>query len=327
MREVQFREAVCEAMSEEMRRDANIYLMGEEVAEYNGAYKASKGMLDEFGEKRVIDTPISELGFAGIGVGSAMNGLRPIIEFMTFNFSLVAIDQIISNAAKMRQMSGGQFPIPIVFRGPTASAGQLGATHSQAFESWFANCPGLKVIVPSNPYDAKGLLKSAIRDNDPVIFMESEQMYGDKGEIPEGEYLLPIGVAEIKRKGSDVTIVSFGKIIKEAYKAAEELAEQGIEAEIIDLRTVRPIDYDAILESVKKTNRLVVLEESWPLGSIATEITYRVQKDAFDYLDAPIKRVTCLDTPMAYAPTLVEAFLPNKDKLIEAVKEVTYTKN
>ncbi|MBL6658141.1 MAG: pyruvate dehydrogenase complex E1 component subunit beta [Flavobacteriales bacterium] len=327
MREVQFREAVCEAMSEEMRRDANIYLMGEEVAEYNGAYKASKGMLDEFGEKRVIDTPISELGFAGIGVGSAMNGLRPIIEFMTFNFSLVAIDQIISNAAKMRQMSGGQFPIPIVFRGPTASAGQLGATHSQAFESWYANCPGLKVVVPSNPYDAKGLLKSAIRDNDPVIFMESEQMYGDKGEIPEGEYLLPLGVADIKRKGTDVTIVSFGKIIKEAYKAADELAEQGIEAEVIDLRTVRPIDYDTILESVKKTNRLVVLEEAWPLGSIATEISYRVQKDAFDYLDAPIKRVTCLDTPMAYAPTLVEAFLPNKDKLIEAVKEVTYTKN
>ncbi|MBL6873667.1 MAG: pyruvate dehydrogenase complex E1 component subunit beta [Flavobacteriales bacterium] len=327
MREVQFREAVCEAMSEEMRRDANIYLMGEEVAEYNGAYKASKGMLDEFGEKRVIDTPISELGFAGIGVGSAMNGLRPIIEFMTFNFSLVAIDQIISNAAKMRQMSGGQFPIPIVFRGPTASAGQLGATHSQAFESWYANCPGLKVVVPSNPYDAKGLLKSAIRDNDPVIFMESEQMYGDKGEIPEGEYLLPLGVADIKRKGKDVTIVSFGKIIKEAYKAADELAEQGIEAEVIDLRTVRPIDYDTILESVKKTNRLVVLEEAWPLGSIATEISYRVQKDAFDYLDAPIKRVTCLDTPMAYAPTLVEAFLPNKDKLIEAVKEVTYTKN
>ena len=327
MREVQFREAVCEAMSEEMRRDANIYLMGEEVAEYNGAYKASKGMLDEFGEKRVVDTPISELGFAGIGVGSAMNGLRPIIEFMTFNFSLVAIDQIISNAAKMRQMSGGQFPIPMVFRGPTGSAGQLGATHSQAFESWFANCPGLKVVVPSNPYDAKGLLKSAIRDNDPVIFMESEQMYGDKGEIPEGEYLLPLGVAEIKRKGTDVTIVSFGKIIKEAYKAADELAEQGIEAEVIDLRTVRPIDYDTILESVKKTNRLVVLEEAWPLGSIATEISYRVQKDVFDYLDAPIKRVTCLDTPMAYAPTLVEAFLPNKDKLIEAVKEVTYTKN
>ncbi|MGB0592662.1 MAG: alpha-ketoacid dehydrogenase subunit beta, partial [Flavobacteriales bacterium] len=255
MREIQFREAVCEAMSEEMRRDSSIYLMGEEVAEYNGAYKASKGMLDEFGEKRVIDTPISELGFAGIGVGSAMNGLRPIIEFMTFNFSLVAIDQIISNAAKMRQMSGGQFPVPIVFRGPTASAGQLGATHSQAFESWYANCPGLKVVVPSNPYDAKGLLKSAIRDNDPVIFMESEQMYGDKGEVPEGEYLIPMGVAEVKRKGTDVTIVSFGKIIKEAYKAADELAEQGIEAEVIDLRTVRPIDYDTIIESVKKTNR------------------------------------------------------------------------
>ncbi len=326
MREIQFREAVCEAMSEEMRRDSSIYLMGEEVAEYNGAYKASKGMLDEFGEKRVIDTPISELGFAGVGVGSAMNGLRPIIEFMTFNFSLVAIDQIISNAAKMRQMSGGQFPVPIVFRGPTASAGQLGATHSQAFESWYANCPGLKVVVPSNPYDAKGLLKSAIRDNDPVIFMESEQMYGDKGEVPEGEYLIPMGVAEVKRKGTDVTIVSFGKIIKEAYKAADELAEQGIEAEVIDLRTVRPIDYDAIIESVKKTNRLVVLEESWPLGSIATEIAFKIQKDAFDFLDAPIKRVTCLDTPMAYAPTLVEAFLPNKDKLIEAVKEVTYSK-
>ena len=255
-----------------------------------------------------------------------MNGLRPIIEFMTFNFSLVAIDQIISNAAKMRQMSGGQFPVPIVFRGPTASAGQLGATHSQAFESWYANCPGLKVVVPSNPYDAKGLLKSAIRDNDPVIFMESEQMYGDKGEVPEGEYLIPMGVAEVKRKGTDVTIVSFGKIIKEAYKAADELAEQGIEAEVIDLRTVRPIDYDTIIESVKKTNRLVVLEESWPLGSIATEIAFKIQKDAFDFLDAPIKRVTCLDTPMAYAPTLVEAFLPNKDKLIEAVKEVTYSK-
>ncbi|MEE3037530.1 MAG: pyruvate dehydrogenase complex E1 component subunit beta [Bacteroidota bacterium] len=326
MRLVQFREAVCEAMSEEMRRDDSVYLMGEEVAEYNGAYKASKGMLDEFGDKRVIDTPISELGFCGIGVGSAMNGLRPIIEFMTFNFSLVAIDQIISNAAKMRQMSGGQFNVPIVFRGPTASAGQLGATHSQALESWYANCPGLKVVVPSNPYDAKGLLKSAIRDDDPVIFMESEQMYGDKGEIPEGEYLLPLGVADVKRPGSDVTVVSFGKIIKEAYKAADELSEQGVDVEIIDLRTVRPIDYATIIESVKKTNRLVILEESWPLGSIATEITYKIQKEAFDYLDAPIKRVTCLDTPMAYAPTLVEAFLPNKDKLIEAVKVVTYSK-
>ena len=324
MREIQFREAVAEAMSEEMRKDERIYLMGEEVAEYNGAYKASKGMLAEFGSKRVVDTPISELGFSGIGVGSAMNGLRPIIEFMTFNFSLVAIDQIISNAAKMRQMSGGQFNIPIVFRGPTASAGQLGATHSQAFESWFANCPGLKVVVPSNPYDAKGLLKAAIRDDDPVIFMESEQMYGDKGEVPESEYILPLGVADIKREGKDVTIVSFGKIIKEAFKAADELAEEGIEAEIIDLRTVRPIDFDAILTSVKKTNRLVILEEAWPLGSISSEIAYKVQKDSFDNLDAPIKRVTALDTPMAYAPTLVEAYLPNKDKLVKVVKEVMY---
>jgi len=324
MREIQFREAVAEAMSEEMRKDERIYLMGEEVAEYNGAYKASKGMLAEFGPKRVIDTPISELGFSGIGVGSAMNGLRPIIEFMTFNFSLVAIDQIISNAAKMRQMSGGQFNVPIVFRGPTASAGQLGATHSQAFESWYANCPGLKVVVPSNPYDAKGLLKAAIRDDDPVIFMESEQMYGDKGEVPESEYILPLGVADIKREGKDVTIVSFGKIIKEAYEAADELAEEGIEAEVIDLRTVRPIDFDSILTSVRKTNRLVVLEEAWPLASISSEIAYKVQKDAFDDLDAPVKRVTALDTPMAYAPTLVEAYLPNKEKVVKAVKEVMY---
>ncbi|MEY3927704.1 MAG: Pyruvate dehydrogenase component subunit beta, partial [Bacteroidota bacterium] len=250
MRTIQFREAIAEAMSEEMRRDERIFLMGEEVAEYNGAYKASKGMLDEFGPKRVLDTPIAELGFTGIGVGAAMNGLRPIIEFMTFNFSMVAIDQIISNAAKIHQMSGGQFTIPIVFRGPTASAGQLGATHSQAFESWYANCPGLKVVVPSTVYDAKGLLKAAIRDEDPVIFMESEQMYGDKGEVPEGEYVLPIGVADIKRAGTDVTIVSFGKIMKVALAAAEELAKDGISCEVIDLRTVRPIDYDTVIESV-----------------------------------------------------------------------------
>jgi len=321
---IQFREAVAQAMSEEMRRDETIYLMGEEVAEYNGAYKASKGMLDEFGSKRVIDTPIAELGFAGISVGAAMNGLRPIVGFMTFNFSMVAIDQIINNAAKMFQMSGGQFNVPIVFRGPTASAGQLAATHSQAFESWYANCPGLKVIVPSNPYDAKGLLKSAIRDNDPVIFMESEQMYGDKMEVPEEEYTLPIGVADIKRHGKDVTIVSFGKIIKEAMKASDELAEEGIDVEIIDLRTVRPIDYDTVIESVKKTNRLVCLEEAWPLGSISTEITYMVQKRAFDYLDAPIVRLTTADTPAAYAPTLLEAFLPNKDGVIKAVKDALY---
>lgn len=326
MKTLQFREAICEAMSEEMRRDDTIYLMGEEVAEYNGAYKASKGMLDEFGARRVIDTPISENGFSGIGVGSAMNGNRPIIEFMTFNFSLVAIDQIINNAAKMRQMSGGQFNIPIVFRGPTASAGQLAATHSQAFESWYANCPGLKVIVPSNPADAKGLLKSAIRDNDPVIFMESEQMYGDKGDVPEGEYLIPIGVADIKRKGTDVTIVSFGKIIKEAYKAAETLAEEGIECEIIDLRTVRPLDYETIYESVKKTNRLVILEEAWPFGNVSTEITYQVQKNIFDYLDAPIIKINTADTPAPYSPELFAAWLPNSEDVIKAVKKVLYKK-
>ncbi len=324
MKTIQFREAIAEAMSEEMRRDASIYLMGEEVAEYNGAYKASNGMLDEFGPDRVLDTPISELGFAGIGVGSTMTGNRPIIEFMTFNFALVGIDQIINNAAKIRQMSGGQFPCPIVFRGPTGSAGQLAATHSQAFESWYANCPGLKVIVPSNPYDAKGLLKSAIRDNDPVIFMESEQMYGDKGEVPEGEYTLPIGVADIKRKGDDVTIVSFGKIIKEAFIAAEQLAKEGIECEIIDLRTVRPLDYNTIYESVKKTNRLVILEEAWPFGNVSTEITYQVQNTLFDYLDAPVEKINTADTPAPYSPVLLKEWLPNSDDVIKAVKKVTY---
>lgn len=324
MRVIQFREALGEAMSEEMRRDERIFLMGEEVAEYNGAYKVSQGMLAEFGPKRVIDTPIAELGFAGIAVGAAMNGLRPIVEFMTFNFSLVAIDQVINSAAKMLSMSGGQFNIPMVFRGPTGNAGQLAAQHSQAFENWYANTPGLKVIVPSNPYDAKGLLKSAIRDNDPVIFMESEVMYGDKGEVPEEEYLIPIGVADIKRSGTDVSIVSFGKIIKHAYAAAEELAKEGISCEIIDLRTVRPIDYATVIESVKKTNRLVILEEAWPLSSIATDIAFRVQKDAFDYLDAPVLRVVSADVPLPYAPTLIEAALPNAAKLISAVKEVMY---
>lgn len=324
MKTLQFREAICEAMSEEMRRDESIYLMGEEVAEYNGAYKASKGMLAEFGAKRVIDTPIAELGFSGIAIGSAMNGNRPIVEYMTFNFSLVGIDQIINNAAKIRQMSGGQFNCPIVFRGPTASAGQLAATHSQAFESWFANCPGLKVVVPSNPKDAKGLLKSAIRDDDPVIFMESEQMYGDKGEVPEGEYLIPIGVAAIKREGKDVTIVSFGKIIKEAYIAADKLAEEGIECEVIDLRTVCPLDHKTILDSVKKTNRLVILEEAWPFGNVSTEITYQVQSQAFDYLDAPIEKINTADTPAPYSPVLLAEWLPNNEDVIKAVKKVLY---
>jgi pyruvate dehydrogenase E1 component beta subunit len=324
MRVIQFREAICEAMSEEMRLDQSIFLMGEEVAEYNGAYKASKGMLDEFGDKRVIDTPISELGFAGIGVGSTMTGNRPIIEFMTFNFALVGIDQIINNAAKIRQMSGGQFPCPIVFRGPTGSAGQLAATHSQAFESWYANCPGLKVIVPSNPYDAKGLLKSAIRDNDPVIFMESEQMYGDKGEVPEEEYLIPIGKAEVKITGKDVTLVSFGKILKQAQIAVDKLKDEGIEVELIDLRTIRPLDIDTILESVKKTNRLVVLEESWPFGNISTEITYQVQNQIFDYLDAPIEKINTADTPAPYSPVLLAEWLPNSDDVIKSIKKVLY---
>ena len=324
MKTIQFREAIAQAMSEEMRRDESIYLMGEEVAEYNGAYKASKGMLDEFGPKRVIDTPISEAGFSGIGVGSTMTGNRPIIEFMTFNFALVGIDQIINNAAKIRQMSGGQFPCPIVFRGPTASAGQLAATHSQAFESWYANCPGLKVIVPSNPYDAKGLLKSAIRDNDPVIFMESEQMYGDKGEVPEGEYTLPIGVADIKLSGTDVTLVSFGKILKEALKAAELLEAENISCEVIDLRTIRPMDYNTIFESVKKTNRLVILEESWPFGNIATEITYQVQNEIFDYLDAPIEKINTADTPAPYSPVLLKEWLPNAADVIKSIKKVLY---
>ncbi|MBT3560563.1 MAG: pyruvate dehydrogenase complex E1 component subunit beta [Flavobacteriaceae bacterium] len=324
MRLIQFREAVCEAMCEEMRRDESVYLMGEEVAEYNGAYKASKGMLEEFGNKRVIDTPISELGFSGIAIGSTMSGNRPIVEYMTFNFSLVGIDQIINNAAKIRQMSGGQFNCPIVFRGPTASAGQLGATHSQAFESWYANTPGLKVVVPSNPYDAKGLLKAAIRDDDPVIFMESEQMYGDKGEVPEGEYTLPIGVADVKREGKDVTIVSFGKIIKEAYKAADELAKEDISCEIIDLRTVRPMDHKTIIESVKKTNRLVILEEAWPFGNVSTEITYQVQSQAFDYLDAPIEKINTADTPAPYSPVLLKEWLPNSNDVIKAVHKVLY---
>lgn len=324
MRTITFREALREALNEEMRRDQKVFLLGEEVAEYNGAYKVSQGMLAEFGPERVIDTPIAELGFAGIAVGAAMNGLRPVCEFMTFNFSLVAIDQIINAAAKMLSMSGGQFNIPMVFRGPTGNAGQLAAQHSQNFENWFANTPGLKVVIPANPYDAKGLLKSSIRDNDPVIFMESELMYGDKGEVPEGEYLLPIGVCDIKREGTDVTIVSFGKILKVALAAAAELEKEGIQAEVIDLRTVRPIDYATIINSVKKTNRLVIVEEAWPLASISTDITFMVQKNAFDYLDAPIQRVINADVPLPYAATLIEVALPNVVKTVKAVKEVMY---
>jgi len=326
MKEVAFREALREAMQEEMRRDENVFLMGEEVAEYNGAYKVSQGMLAEFGEKRVIDTPISELGFTGIAVGAAQNGLRPIVEYMTWNFANLALDQILNTASKMLAMSGGQVGCPIVFRGPNGSAGQLGAQHSTAYESMYANIPGLKVISVSNPYDAKGLLKSAIRDNDPVIFMESEVMYGDKGMIPEEEYLIPIGKAKVAREGKDVTIVSFNKMMKVALSAADELAKENISAEVIDLRTIRPLDWHTILESVKKTNRLVIVEEQWPFASVSSEIAYRIQKEGFDYLDAPVRRITSLDAPMHYAPNLVALYLPDVPRTVNLVKEVMYLK-
>ncbi len=324
MRQIAFREALREAMQEEMRRDERVFLMGEEVAEYNGAYKVSQGMLDEFGDKRVIDTPIAELGFAGIAVGAAQNGLRPIVEFMTWNFAVLPLDQILNTASKMLAMSGGQVGCPIVFRGPGGSAGQLGAQHSTAFEALYANIPGLKVISVSNPYDAKGLLKSAIRDDDPIVFMECEVMYGEKGEVPEEEYLLPIGKAFVKRTGKDVTIVSFNKMMKVALGAAEELAKEGIEAEVIDLATIRPLDWFTILESVKKTNRLVIVEEQWPFASVSSEITYRIQKEGFDYLDAPIRRITSVDAPMHYAPNLVALYLPDIPRTVKLVKEVMY---
>lgn len=325
-RVITLREALREGMAEEMRRDETVFLMGEEVAEYDGAYKVSKGMLDEFGPKRVIDTPIAELGFAGIGVGAAMNGLRPIVEFMTWNFAVLAFDQIVNNAAKTLSQSAGEFMCPIVFRGPSGSAGQLAQQHSQTFESWMANTPGLKVISCIDPYDAKGLLKSAIRDNDPVCIMESEIMYGLKGEVPEEEYLVPIGKAAIRREGTDVTIVSFNKMMEVAKAAAVELEKEGISAEVIDLRTIRPLDHRTIVESVKKTNRLVVVDESWPFGGVSSEIAYEIQKYAFDYLDAPVTRVNAADTSLPYAPTLVDEYLPNPEKVIRAVKEVMYVK-
>jgi pyruvate dehydrogenase E1 component beta subunit len=326
MKEIAFREALREAMQEEMRRDDRVFLMGEEVAEYHGAYKVSQGMLEEFGEKRIIDTPIAELGFTGIAVGAAQNGLRPIVEYMTWNFANLALDQILNTASKMLAMSGGQVGCPIVFRGPNGSAGQLGAQHSTAYEAMYANIPGLKVISVSNPYDAKGLLKSAIRDDDPIIFMESEVMYGDKGEIPEEEYLIPIGKANVSREGKDVTIVSYNKMMKVALGAAEELAKEDISAEVIDLRTIRPLDWHTIFDSVKKTNRLVIVEEQWPFASISSEIAYRIQKEAFDYLDAPVRRITSLDAPMHYAPNLVAQYLPDVPRTVNLVKEVMYLK-
>lgn len=323
-RKLALRDALNEAMSEEMRRDENVFLMGEEVAEYNGAYKVSKGMLDEFGPKRVIDTPIAELGFAGIGVGAAMNGLRPIVEFMTWNFAVLAFDQIVNNAAKTLSQSAGQYMCPIVFRGPSGSAGQLAQQHSQTFEGWMANVPGLKVVSCIDPADAKGLLKSAIRDNDPVCMMESEMLYGFEGEVPEDEYLVPIGEAAVRREGSDITLVSFNKMMLPTLEAAKALESEGVSAEVIDLRTIRPLDHATIVESVKKTNRLVVIDESWPFAGVSAEIAYEIQKYAFDYLDAPVTRVNAADTSLPYAPTLVDAWLPNADKIVKAAKEVLY---
>jgi pyruvate dehydrogenase E1 component beta subunit len=327
MRQIAFREALREAMSEEMRRDDRVFLMGEEVAEYNGAYKVSQGMLAEFGPRRVIDTPISELGFAGIGVGAAQNGLKPVVEFMTWNFAVLALDQILNTASKMLAMSGGQIGCPIVFRGPNGSAGQLGAQHSTAFENLYANIPGIKVVSPSNGYDAKGLLKQAIRyEEDPVMFMESEVMYGDKSEVPDEEYYIPLGKADVKKQGRDVTIVSFNKMMKVALGAAAELEKEGVSAEVVDLRTVRPLDWQTILESVKKTNRLVIVEEQWPMSSISSEIAYRIQKEGFDYLDAPIRRITSADAPMHYAPNLAAAYIPDVPRTVKLVKEVMYMK-
>ncbi len=323
-RELALRDALNEAMIEEMRRDDRVFLMGEEVAEYNGAYKVSRGMLDEFGPDRVIDTPIAELGFAGIGVGAAMNGLKPIVEFMTWNFAVLAFDQIVNNAAKTLSQSAGQYRCPIVFRGPSGSAGQLAQQHSQTFESWMANIPGLKVISCIDPADSKGLLKSAIRDEDPICFMESELMYGHKGVVPEEEYLVPIGKAIVRREGTDVTLVSFNKMVLEALDAAEELAKEGISAEVIDLRTIRPLDHKMIVQSVKKTNRLVVVDESWPFAGVSAEVAYEIQKYAFDYLDAPVTRVNAADTSLGYSEVFVKEFLPNPEKIIKAVNAVLY---
>jgi len=322
---ITIREALNQAMREEMRRDESIFLMGEEVAAYQGAYKVSKGLLEEFGEKRVVDSPITELGFAGLGVGAAMAGLRPIIEFMTFNFSILATDQIINSAAKMLYMSGGQFKIPMVFRGPNGSAYQVSSQHSQAMESWFAHFPGLKVVMPSTPADAKGLLKSAIRDDDPVIFLEQERMYGNKGEVPDDEdFTIPLGIADVKREGTDATIVARSLMVPIALKAAEELEKQGVSVEVIDPRTIRPLDIETIVRSVKKTNRVVIAEESHPFCGVAAEISAQITEQAFDYLDAPVRRLSGVDAPMPYARNLEKLALPDVERIIKAVREVAY---
>jgi pyruvate dehydrogenase E1 component beta subunit len=322
---ITMREALNQGLREEMLRDENVFLMGEEVAAYQGAYKVTKGLLEQFSPKRVIDTPITELGFAGLGVGAAMAGLRPIVEFMTFNFSILATDQIINSAAKMRYMSGGQFKIPIVFRGPGGSAFQVSSQHSQALESWFAYFPGLKVVMPSTPADAKGLLKSSIRDDDPVIFIEQERMYGLKGEVPDDENLtIPLGVGEVKRQGTDATIVARSLMVPVALKAAEVLEKQGLSCEIIDPRTIRPFDIDMIVASVKKTNRVVVAEESHPFCGVGAEISTQIMERAFDYLDAPVKRVSGADAPMPYAKNLEQLAIPDVEQLVAAVREVSY---
>jgi len=327
MAELQFREAIKQAIDEEMELDEDVFIMGEEVAEYNGAYKVTEGLLDKYGFRRVIDTPISELGFAGIGVGAAMNGLRPIVEFMTFNFAVLAADQIINHASKARYMLGGQVSTPIVFRGPNASAGQLGATHSVAYDSMYAMFPGLKVIYTSEPEDAKGLLKSAIRDEDPVLFMESEQMYGLKGEVTEEEdFTIPIGKGKIKRDGDDVTVVATGKMYHIAQNAAKELAKDGVECEIIDPRTIKPLDVEMIIESIKKTNRCVVVDESHPFGGLASEVGFLIQREAFDYLDAPVQRVTLPDVNAPFSKPLFDLWLPDAKNVVEAVNTVTYRK-
>lgn len=327
MAELQFREAIRAAIDEEMSQDEDIFVMGEEVAEYDGAYKVTEGLLDKYGSKRMIDTPISELGFAGIGVGAAMNGLRPIVEFMTFNFAVLAADQIINHASKARYMTGGQVEIPIVFRGPNASAGQLSATHSVSYDSMYAHFPGLKVIYTSEPADAKGLLKSAIRDDNPVLFMESEQMYGMKGEVPEeDDFTIPIGKAKVKREGSDVTVVAHGKMYHVATQAAEKLSKEDVDVEIIDPRTVKPLDMETIVKSIRKTNRCVIVDEAHPFGGMAAEVGYLIQREAFDYLDAPVQRVTLPDTNAPFAKNLFDEWLPSPDQVIDAINTVTYRK-
>jgi len=321
---VTYRDALNQALREEMRRDPAVFLMGEEVGVYQGAYKVSRGLLEEFGPERVVDTPITELGFAGIGVGAAMAGLRPVVEFMTWNFALLAIDQIVNSAAKMLYMSGGQVPIPIVFRGPAGAALQLAAQHSQSFDSYFANIPGLKVVTPATPADAKGLLKSAIRDNNPVVFIEGEMLYNTKGEVPDGEHVVPIGVADVKREGTDVTLVAHSKMVGLALKAAEELAKDGVSAEVVDPRTIRPLDVATIAASVRKTNRCVVIEEGWPVAGIGAQVVDDIQREAFDWLDAPVLRVTAADVPMPYNKHLEKLAKPDVPRIVAAVNRVLY---